>query len=404
MLGRLGPSGGVRSVLAHARELAGPHGMDVTVALTEGSAEGTAPPGVRLISADDATGLDFDVAIATWWRTVFTLFRVPARRRAYFVQNFEERLYRPGDVERLGASIARDLPVAFLTEARWIAEELALLRPDAPRFHVANGVDKSLFAPPAAPSPREGPLRVLVEGSPNLWFKGIDAAGAALRAMREPRRATLITPEPVSPEPASAFDEIVGPLSHEEMPARYAQADVLLKLSRVEGVFTPPLEAFHLGATCVVWPVTGHDEYVEHGVNGIVAGWDDVAATAGWLDRLASDPVLLARLRQGALDTARRWPSWEDAGERMASALAEIARGPEPPPGSVELLADAHTSMEELRVEQLRLRREIERQAADASAERERRAGAERRVAELDGLLARTLGARARRLLASRRR
>jgi len=127
---------------------------------------------------------------------------------------------------------------------------------------------------------------------------------------------------------------------------------VLLKLSRVEGVFTPPLEAFHLGATAVVWPVTGHDEYVEHGVNGIVAGWDDIRGTARWLDLLASDEELLARLRRGALETARRWPSWEDATARMAAALEEIAAAPEPASGAGvrELLGDVHAGMEELRV------------------------------------------------------
>jgi len=36
----------------------------------------------------------------------------------------------------------------------------------------------------------------------------------------------------------------------------YARSDVLLKLSSVEGMFGPPLEAFHRGATAVVTPVT----------------------------------------------------------------------------------------------------------------------------------------------------
>ncbi len=55
------------------------------------------------------------------------------------------------------------------------------------------------------------------------------------------------------------------------------RTDVVLKLSSVEGMFGPPLEGFHRGATCVVTPVTGHEEYVEHGWNGLLTDWDDLA-------------------------------------------------------------------------------------------------------------------------------
>jgi glycosyltransferase involved in cell wall biosynthesis len=405
VLGRLGPSGGVRSVLTHARGLAAAHDMDVTIAVTEGPAEGA--DGVEVVTIDDARRREFDVAIATWWRTAYSLFELRAARRVHFIQNFEERLYRPGDVERLGAAITRDLPVAFVTEARWIADELAELRPDAHCFHVPNGIDKALFDPPEAPPERApGPFRILLEGSTRLWFKGFDEAAQVLGAMREPHDARLVSPEWPSGEASMVLEDFAGPLPHEEMPARYARADVLLKLSRVEGVFTPPLEAFHCGTTAVVWPVTGHDEYVEHGVNAIVAGWDDIAGTARWLDLLATDHELLERLRRGALETARRWPSWEEATVRMASALQAIADAPAPTPesGVAELLKDVHAGMEALRVDQVR--RIIDTERADFALvdERRARAAAEDRAARLERELASTLGARARRLLASVRR
>jgi glycosyltransferase involved in cell wall biosynthesis len=406
VLGRLGPSGGVRSVLTHARGLAAAHGMDVTIALTEGPAE--AADGVEVITLEDGRAREFDVAIATWWRTAYSLFELRAARRVHFIQNFEERLYRPGDVERLGAAITRDLPVAFVTEARWIADELAELRPDAACFHVPNGIDKTLFDPPSAPPERDtGRFRILLEGSADLWFKGGDDAAAVLGAMREPHHATLVSPERLrKQELTKVLDDIAGPLPHEEMPARYARADVLLKLSRVEGVFTPPLEAFHCGTTTVVWPVTGHDEYVEHGVNGIVAGWDDIPGTARWLDLLATDRELLDRLRRGALETARGWPSWEEATRRLASALHAIADAPAPAAesGVADLLKDVHAGMEELRVDQVRRIIDTERADFALADERRMRAQADERAARLERELASTLGARARRLLASVRR
>jgi hypothetical protein len=124
----------------------------------------------------------------------------------------------------------------------------------------------------------------------------------------------------------------VGPLSQDELARRYAESDVVLKLSRVEGMFGPPLEGFHMGATCVVTPVTGHEEYVRHGHNGLVVDWDDPRGTARAQDLLARDRALLHRLRVGALATARAWPSWEQAGAFMALALRRIAAEPPPAP------------------------------------------------------------------------
>jgi glycosyltransferase involved in cell wall biosynthesis len=364
ILGELGPSGGAGAVARHARGLAEDHGYEVSIAVWRGVASAAAPPGVSVVSVDEARSREHDLAIATWWRTAFDLMSLPARRHAYFVQQFEERVYLPGDVERIGAVATHDLPVAFLTEARWIADELGALRPEAPCFHAPNGIDKACFAPHDVP-PREGPLRVLVEGSPGLWFKGVQEAAAVLELTREPVETTLVTPERVDPDTCARFDRVVGPLAATEMADAYREADVLLKLSRVEGVFTPPLEAFHCGTPCVVWPVTGHDEYVRHRHNGAVVDFDDLPGTAGWLDLLARDRALLARMREGALDSAGRWPSWERSTAAFAEALEGILGAPPPEPGAgaVRLMADLDAGMEDQRIAQRRALRA--RQAVD---------------------------------------
>ncbi len=143
----------------------------------------------------------------------------------------------------------------------------------------------------------------------------------------------------------------MGPLTQRELAALYAETDVLVKLSRVEGMYGPPLEAFHMGATCVTTEVTGHEEYIEHGINALVCDWDDPRGTARQLDLLARDHVLLHRLRLGALDTARTWPTWEQAGEFMAGALRAIRREPQPDPTAAlaGLMADVRAGIEEQR-------------------------------------------------------
>jgi O-antigen biosynthesis protein len=348
-------SGGVGVVVAHARQLHDRHGFDVTLVLAR---EQEDPhwhheplQGLPVLSLDEARRTRFDIAISTWWETAFALFELHAERYASFVQSLEDRFYRPGAPERLGARLVLDLPVSFITEARWIADTLDDLRPGVPCYLVRNGIDKAVFATPDALEPRtDGPLNVLVEGYAASWFKGVNEAVAAVGQMREPHRLTVVTPYREGLV-ANGADRVVGPITQRELATLYAESDVLVKLSRVEGMYGPPLEAFHMGATCVTTEVTGHEEYVEHGVNALVCDWDDPRGTSRQLDLLARDRVLLHRLRLGALETARAWPTWEQAGQFMAGALHAIKRDPPPDanPALGRLLADVRAGIEEQR-------------------------------------------------------
>ena len=318
----LGRSGGAETIRAYARGLE-ERGFEVDLLPTE--------PG-----ADDAGaarhGEPYDVAIATWWATAGHLWRVRAERRAVFLQSVESRFYEERHFfERLAAEEVLALPVAYVTVAHWIRDLLAELRPDASCDVVLGGIDKSVFAPRPRPDP-DGPLRVLVEGQPSMWFKGVREALAAASAMREPAEVTVVAGQP---EDAGDLEgaRVVGGLTASEMADLYAESDVVVKLSRVESLGLGPIEAAHVGTPAVVTPYTGHDEHVVHGLNGLVVGMDDVPATARALDRLAGDLELRRRLSEGAVDTAGRWPSAADAVDAFAAALRRIVERPAPDPG-----------------------------------------------------------------------
>jgi hypothetical protein len=252
---------------------------------------------------------------------------VPAERYVYYVQSLEDRFYPGEDERRAMAAETYRLPVSFITGARWMHHFLQALRPDADCFYVRYGIDKEVFALPSGIAPRlHGPLRVLIEGPLDTWLKAIPETMEAIRGMRRSAHVTYVTRGRAPLEPAP--DEVVGPLYAEQMAERYATCDVVVKLPRVEGMLEPPLEGFHKGATCVVSPVTGHDEYIEHGWNGLVVEWDDPRGTARALDLLDHDRLLLHQLRMNALETARTWPSWEQASQFFALALHEIRRRP----------------------------------------------------------------------------
>jgi O-antigen biosynthesis protein len=329
-------SGGIGVVVQHARQLARGHGFDVTLVMVREqdgptwTYESLAEVPVRSLAS--AREDHYDIAVATWWETTFSLFELSADRYAYFIQSMEDRFYRPDQAERYGAAMTLGLPVAFLTEARWIADTIRELRPQASCHLVRNGIDKRVFASPEDLDVRlDGPLRILIEGNPLSWFKHLDSALFAASAMREPHHVTLVTGQRGEAREDLA-DQVLGPLTHEQMAGVYGESDVVLKLSSVEGMFGPPLEGFHMGATCVTTPVTGHEEYIEHGFNAMLCDWDDLPGTSRQLDLLARDRRLLHQLRTNALHTAQAWPSWEQSSQFMAAALHDIARSPAPDP------------------------------------------------------------------------
>jgi O-antigen biosynthesis protein len=359
-------------VLEHAHRLRTEHGMDVALVRTLPSEHAwryERLEGVEVLDLASARERRFDVAVATWWETAYELFSIDAARYAYFVQSIEDRFFQPGNVRRMLAGATHSLPVAFITEARWIANLLRERNGAAPVFYVRNGVAKEIFAPPdSLQSSRTGPLRILVEGHPGVWFKGVKDALAAADAMKEPHETTLVTTVPWQDVDGSRA-RVLGPVPMSEMPELYANTDVVLKLSHVEGMFGPPLEGFHLGATCVVTPVTGHDEYVVHGWNGVVADWDDLAGAARWLDLLARDRRLLHYLRWNALATARSWPSWKQSSQFLAAALRRIHSLPQPdvPRAVSAMLHDLEGSAVDVDVRRLTLERRLAEAEATAA-------------------------------------
>ena len=303
----LSASGGIAVALSHAEQLR-TQGFEVdTFVLGD-------PP---------REAVSYDVAIATWWTTLPAVWRLDAKRRAVFVQGPDEWFYPQQDTgHRFAAGLATRLPADVIAISSWLAELIHTVRPGAVCHVVPNGIDKAVFTAAARPQ-HDGPLRILIEGSPSLWFKGVGEAIAAARAMQSRAEVTLVGLDPSGADDLDV-DRAVSGLAPAEMAALYAEHDVLLKLSRFEGLSLPPLEGFHTGLPCVVTPYGGHEDYVEHGRNGIVVGFDDREGTTRWLDLLAADRGLLARLSAGALETAANWPGVADSSERFGDALRAI--------------------------------------------------------------------------------
>jgi glycosyltransferase involved in cell wall biosynthesis len=104
------------------------------------------------------------------------------------------------------------------------------------------------------------------------------------------------------------------------MPMIYSSCDVLLKMSRIEGFFGPPMEAMACGCSVVVSKVTGYDEYIRDEENALVVEQGDVMAARASVARLLRDDVLRGKLIEAGFGTAAEW-TWERSSEAMQRLL-----------------------------------------------------------------------------------
>jgi len=319
-------SGGVLVIARHARLLRERAGVDAALVVLDepASTDRQDDGGTPVLGAGVAAARAWDVAAWTWWTTMDLALELDARRRVLMLQGLDERFYRWWEAfDRLAAGAALAGADAVVTASAYLGHVVGAMRPDLAPHVVPVGLDRAVFSARPRRAVEGGPLRVLVEGQPSLWLKGVDDALAAVGAMREPVEATLVALDPASAAEVPVA-RVTGGLPPAGMADLYAATDVVLKLSRGEGLGLAPLEAAAVGTPSVVTPYGGHADWLRHGINGVQAMFDDVGGTAAWLDVLARDRALLRRLADGALATAEAWPSLEESVDGVVAALQDV--------------------------------------------------------------------------------
>lgn len=320
-------SGGTNVIFEHATRML-QNGEDITIITDDKPNEkrlGWFPGAEKLtwMNYAEAAEQQFDLVIATWWRTVFYLNKVKAKKYAFFVQSIESRFYPEDEVTlRTLVDLTYSLQVNFITEATWIKDHLKQ-HFDQDAILVRNGISKTYFNNEIQPkSPRiDGKLRVLVEGPLNVSFKNTELAVDLCKQSRADE-VWFVTSTEIGAYPN--VDRLFSRVPISEIGSIYASCDVLVKLSTVEGMFGPPLEIYHTGGTSISYDVTGYDEYIEHGTNGLVSFSRQHHEIVEFINRLKDDPNELAKLKSNALTTARNWPDWESSSKEFNLACQQI--------------------------------------------------------------------------------
>ena len=311
-------NGGTYAIIQHATFLKDA-GFHVTIAIQEPFSNDNLPSwhdrirDLRCLPLCTARKESYDLVIATWWKTVFVLFSIQADHYGYFVQSIESKFYPESDFRiRALVESTYQFPLHYITEATWIKD---YLHKNYGHFVtlVKNGIRKDIYnltGKKIESRKLNSYPRVLIEGPFGIFFKNT-ALGIRLAREAGVKELWVLTGSPAKWLPK--VDRLFSQIPIHKTPDVYRSCDILLKLSTVEGMFGTPLEMFHCGGTAVVFDVTGHDEFIIDKVNARVAKLGNVDEVVFILKELIESPLAIENLKEGALQTAKMWPSWDSS-------------------------------------------------------------------------------------------
>ncbi|GEN35148.1 glycosyltransferase [Aneurinibacillus danicus] len=301
-----GISGGIAVICQHVNRLL-KRGYDVTL-ITEDekkSIDWFPNQQVQIISLEEVPD-NLDIVVATGWSTAYTIERIPAKRKIYFVQSDESRFHPKESKEYQLAWNSYKFNYEYMTEAKWIQRWLKE-NFNQNAYYVPNGLDEEIIHKAEPLIPKGDKLRVLLEGPIDIPFKGMKDAFEAVQGLD---CEVWCVSSAGKPKPEWKCDQFFEKVPMNKMKNIYSSCDILLKMSRVEGFFGPPLEMMACGGVCVVGEVTGYDEYIKHNYNALVVKQGDIEGAHKAVKELIENKELRDALIINGENTASQW-RWE---------------------------------------------------------------------------------------------
>jgi glycosyltransferase involved in cell wall biosynthesis len=203
-----------------------------------------------------------------------------------------------GLVERLGlkhaAAVIATTP-ELVARANRLARRVEL---------IPNGVDTSVFQPPARP-PENKPKRILYVGRLSAE-KNLGAIITATSYVGDLATAVMVGSGPLrgaletQAKQEGVVVEFSGVVDQRRLPEVYGSADVFVLASFTEGHPKVLLEAMACGVPCVASDCPGNRSLVTHDRTGLLFDPHDPEALAACLERVLKGPGLGRRLAEAA--------------------------------------------------------------------------------------------------------
>ncbi len=180
---------------------------------------------------------------------------------------------------------------------------------------VPNGVDITRFYPAAADLSSEERRHTVVCVSKLRYEKGIDALLQAWRIVHEHMpmaRLILVGSGPIEPqltqlaEALGIYESVEFAGLQSDVPAQFHRGTIAILPSRWEGMPNALLEGMASGMACVATRVSGSEDLIQQGENGLLVEPDDYEQMAQALLTLLRDPALAQRYGQAARTTVEQ--------------------------------------------------------------------------------------------------
>jgi glycosyltransferase involved in cell wall biosynthesis len=265
-----------------------------------------------------------DVVVATYWTTARLLPQLAARQGSpvHLVQGYE--IWGVEDPAQVDDVLRSEVPkVAVSHYLAGLLHDLGVPREKVSVVH--NGLDHSVYRPPAHDGPRGASVSLLVGSGPQ---KGSSAAIAALQQVREQHPELEVNAFGPEKRPSRLPDwaRYSRARNGREQASRTYQASAIHLCSSVqEGWGFPVAEAMACGTAVVSTRNGGVEDFCTDEENSLLVDVGDVDAMAEAVLRLIRDPELLNRLAAAGIRTASSM-SWDDATDSFLKAATRSAR------------------------------------------------------------------------------
>jgi len=221
---------------------------------------------------------------------------------------------------------------AVVANSMGLAEMAARFDKNVPISIIPNGVDTSLYSPPAR---REwDPTRMLFVGR-LVYQKGLDVLFNALGELKSlPWKLTLVGDGPLQPMLESLASEMgisdriafKGWLSGEDLVEEYRDANTFVFPSRHEGMPNAVLEAMACGLPVIATEIAGNHELVIPEKTGLLVQPENVPALKAALDSLLPDPPTREMMGAAGRGIVVEGYSWENATAQYLKIMQDILR------------------------------------------------------------------------------
>ena len=302
---------------------------------------------------------DADVIVASAWETAYSLQKINKSkgRKTYFIQHYEVwdmwnnescwNSFDKLDPDHLTCGMAMydvkpsnsyisqikkmvdktyTFPYHKLVTSTWLKRfmEEKLDEPVAGVIPIGNNCD--LFGVREFREKNNNPLKVLMSFRGITW-KGDDDGVKALEIVKKrfPEIEILFFGNMKAEQVPSWATYIERP-DDETLKRLYAEADIFVFPSWVEGWGSPPMEAMACGTACITTNVGAVKDYAVHGETAIVVPPRAPERIAEEVSNLVKDKVKREKIARGGFEYIQKF-TWDHTVNAMENTLKSIVNG-----------------------------------------------------------------------------